>query len=377
MKVVHLVKQEKFVDTIINFFDQCSVDNFYLVVENDSIFSITLERVENVFFIKNENEFNEKIKEINPVVLIIHSLPFQGKFYKFLDDKIILIWSSWGWDFYRDKYFDFFSSKPAKISLYRKKTRFLMLGYFLSSLIRRILAPLIKEQFNYSDFFTKIDYLSLILPNEQIFLRQKGINKPYFQIKYINSELLKSTSSNYSPPPLGDNILVGNSASFENNHIDIFFRLKAMIAENRKVIVPLSYGLKKYADILNKKGYSFFGDSYLPLTTYLPLKDYNNIIKSCSYAIFGHLRQQAVGNITTCLQHGVKVYLYKNGVLYKFFKSLGCFIYSIEEDLSYNSLLNPLSKEKQRKNYEIIKEKYLSPYLPSKMTDKLNNIQRI
>ncbi|MBV8660640.1 MAG: hypothetical protein JO129_00630, partial [Candidatus Dependentiae bacterium] len=48
----------------------------------------------------------------------------------------------------------------------------------------------------------------------------------------------------------GDHILIGNSASPTNNHIEAFEYLKDIDTTNRKIIVPLSYGPKRYAEAI-------------------------------------------------------------------------------------------------------------------------------
>ena len=92
---------------------------------------------------------------------------------------------------------------------------------------------------------------------------------------------------------LGNNILVGNSAHPENNHLDIAYKLKTINLSNRKIIVPLSYGDNKYKKIILKKYKNIFGNKFKPLLDFISIKDYLNILKSCNICIMGHLRQQA------------------------------------------------------------------------------------
>ena len=72
--------------------------------------------------------------------------------------------------------------------------------------------------------------------------------------------------------------------------------------------------------------------------------------------ILGHLRQQAIGNISMAIAHGVKIYLYKESIIYKDYKSKGYYIYSIEDDLSEESLYEPIAYEYALHNYRLYKK---------------------
>ena len=58
---------------------------------------------------------------------------------------------------------------------------------------------------------------------------------------------------------------------------------------------------------------------------------------------------------------------------YHYFKSIGCDIYSIQKDLSKESLKVPLSEESQKKNYNII----TSLYTINTETEKINQLVNI
>lgn len=104
-------------------------------------------------------------------------------------------------------------------------------------------------------------------------------------------------------------ILVGNSADPSNNHLDAFLLLEKFKHNDIKIIVPLSYGEKKYARQIIKSGKKIFGEKFFPIEELLPLDDYINLLKNIDIAVFPHKRQQAMGNITTLLGMGKKVYI--------------------------------------------------------------------
>ena len=52
-----------------------------------------------------------------------------------------------------------------------------------------------------------------------------------------------------------------------------------------------------------------------------------------------------MGNIFACLEKGIKIYLYKDSVIYRQLVELGFIVFSIDNDLSEISLQKVLSKE--------------------------------
>lgn len=142
------------------------------------------------------------------------------------------------------------------------------------------------------------------------------------------------------------NILVGNSAGCENNHVSIFRKLLSYIDEDIKIFVPLSYGDKDYAETVIKYGEDFFSDKFVPLTKMLPLDIYLEFLKDMDIAIFNHKRQQAIGNTISLLGFGKKVYMRSDVPQWDLFKGLGINVFDMnkftlsknDKNLCYNNI---------------------------------------
>lgn len=65
------------------------------------------------------------------------------------------------------------------------------------------------------------------------------------------------------------------------------------------------------------------------------------------------MRQQAMGNIFLCLLYGIKVFLFKESIVYKQLIESGYFVFSIEDDLNDLSLQTLLSKEQAYNNFQL------------------------
>ena len=195
---------------------------------------------------------------------------------------------------------------------------------------------------------SRIDLCSTVIETEYLALKRLSFFKAeYFPFKYVS----KDDSSAQCLPFNGNCILVGNSRDPSNNHLDVLHYLKQVGISNT-IIIPLSYGEPKTLEVLREK----YGTckTMIFLTDYLCRKDYFRMIQRCKVAIFGHIRQQALGNINQCLLQGSKVFFFKDSIVYKFYKEQGVKVFSIERDLNRNSINSVLSVGDISRNREII-----------------------
>lgn len=134
------------------------------------------------------------------------------------------------------------------------------------------------------------------------------------------------------PEPHRPAILVGNSATLECNHLDVF----ALLAQSRQfdefqVIATLSYGRDWYRDAVIAEGRRLFGDRFTPLVEFMPVLEYHRLLHSCTHAVMAHMRQQAGANILSLLAAGTKIAMHPQSLLYQHYKSRGFCIYTIDD----------------------------------------------
>ena len=144
--------------------------------------------------------------------------------------------------------------------------------------------------------------------------------------------------ANYTPSDKV-RIILGNSATITNNHIEALKKL-AHIKDNIQVYCPLSYGDSKYAQKVIYAGKKLLGDSFIPLLDYMNKDDYWQLLYNCDIGVFNLDRQQALGNINTLLQFQKKVFLRKDSPLYNYYHRLGIETYdlSVIDDMSIEKL---------------------------------------
>ena len=158
------------------------------------------------------------------------------------------------------------------------------------------------------------------------------------------------------PPAMeGPDILVGNSATATNNHVEAFNLLAGCDLNGRRIIVPLSYFDEAYADAVVRLGRELFGDRFVPLREFVPIERYNKTVASCGTVIMNHVRGQAMGNLTTALYKGAKLFLRPENPYLRFYADHGAHLFSLSQDaVDPKTIFTPLSDEQKAQNKRIV-----------------------
>lgn len=157
----------------------------------------------------------------------------------------------------------------------------------------------------------------------------------------------------------GPDVLMGQSASPHNNHLDAFELLRDSLPATSRLIVPLSYGNQCYADHIEQVGRDMFGDRFVPMRGWLPIDEYQRQITSCGVVVMNHRRQKAVGNISSALYRGAKVLLQRCNPLVDFFTELGAVVFLVD-DLAADpaQAWQPLTEAQRQANRQAIERRY-------------------
>lgn len=153
-------------------------------------------------------------------------------------------------------------------------------------------------------------------------------------------------------------IIIGNSSTRTNEHIEIFDQLNGIDLENVEIICPLSYGDMDYQREVINKGRKVFGDAFHPITEYMNYDQYNELLLSCDVGIYNNNRQQGLGNISAMINMGKKVFIRKDTPMWDSFMKYGY----IMNDVSMISKMSKeqifeWSSENIQKNFEAIERK--------------------
>tara|TARA_Y100001934_G_C12347053_1_gene773367 strand:+ start:81 stop:1226 length:1146 start_codon:yes stop_codon:yes gene_type:complete len=363
MKILHLGTDEKFINAARKSYEIAFPDqNYFLILgaeDKSSLKNISFEdglstlSQKNCFKADRKEQIEDLIRESK--VLVFHGLgPMHRavfETYPEISNKIF-VWSVYGIEVY--------GLYKVKKSTFAPKTFFKFLFWpFLKEAVNDFLGRN-RDQTASMKILKQADYVSILYQEEvDLYRKYELIKKEAKRIAftYYPADFIIERDAPFVD---GKNILLGNSASYSNNHLDAFHHLKKQnLDEIGQVICPLNYGDLQYAKLIAQEGKTVLGDQFDPLLDFMALKDYQRLLQSCSIALMYHYRQQAVGNVLNLIYLGAKVYLSKKNSLYWFLKRIGIKVFSIEEDLvaSNASAFAPLSESEMKDNRsKILKE---------------------
>lgn len=281
--------------------------------------------------------------------VFFHSLTpiFANVIFEIPREKII-IWWAWGFDLYSMEhilppFIPIELYKPiTKKQFYFRRNPLLteaksIFFWLLHSCNRNKIQRIIKR-INYFQPVTQIEYL--LLKKQYPFITAKEFYYPNSFGNNLPVKINKLSS--------GNSILLGNSATYTNNHLDVWNGIKEFVNNNQKIFIPTSYGdsayAKKLKEIINTQSTVF-------LDKFLTREQYNKLMDECAFFIIGSLRQQAMGNVSICIEKGIKIFAYKDSIIYQALLSYGCFVFAIE-DIDSTSFSIPLTIEQANHNIE-------------------------
>lgn len=357
-----LIDDHKFSDDIIDSFESqkgCHINKYIIIKENKKLSEMNVSKTKLWHFIEvvNPSNFMSFIEDWRIDVVFIHnlaSLPFYliGR----IPPKIKVVWFAWGADLY--------TFPDIRVPL-------LKIDKFFHPLTRKILKATAKEKIqswhstihalihksSYINTLRRIDYFSGVLPIEYKLLKEQNphFNAYFLEYTYDNKGTPVSELELNKQYDLTCDILVGNSADPSNNHLDALKKLSEINIKDSLIYVPLSYrGTDSYKNNVRQFGKAVWGEKFVVLEKMLPFEEYKNKILTSGNIIMFHERQQAMGNIIVSLWYGCKVFLSKNSVGYMYLKSIGCKVFSVQDDLCAEILQTNLSKEEIMNNRHIL-----------------------
>lgn len=371
-KIVHIATDEKFINSAILQFEKASPfpNVFYIRIKTtDAYKPLHVQTKKNVHF-RTKNELLDLAKTLIPSDLVIfHSLP--SVFFDIvlaLPKNTKIIWMCFGFEIYNDPLY--FSTKKllgSKTKKYYQRNKQTIAERLLENY--RISFRKTKKQ----EAIERIDFIGTAFKEEfEALQKYTKTKKRLFHFWYYPLELIINTEEPIKAAR--PNVLIGNSASITNNHLEAFTALKnCKRPPNLKIIVPFSYSEDYHSSLVKITGERYFGNTILFLEDFMDLRAYNQLLKSCGFAIFYNKRQQAIGNTIALLWYGAKVFLSVDNPFYHFLKRKGVIVFNHSE-IDTESLLG---KEEILNNRKILKEFLSTTTLQESLNLELMNIKSL
>lgn len=333
-RILHVIDDQKFISSCRETFD--------------------LEGIENIF--STAEELDTKIQSGDFDILIVHFLrtSVAQKIYK-NRPNVPMVWFFWGGDaFSMGKFYNTFltsKSRRARIEAAFRTS--------LKSGLKNLFKDLIPQSVDWgSKMRLKIEVMSyfdwivpIIPPDFDLLCKSYPIKGKAMHLNYISPsfEIVESIK------PGGTNILLGNSASVTNNHLDAIDMLKGVDLGGRKIFIPLSYGNEIYASIVSEYAQKHLHEKVYPIMDFMPFDQYSDLLSSCNVLVLNHYRQQALGNVVHAFMSGMRVCLSSKSALYNYLLDLGFSITALD---SGNLSLDGLDERQQGNNRKLCIEHF-------------------
>lgn len=302
-------------------------------------------------------------------VVVLHSLySIPHEILPSIKRDIKVLWYAWGFDLYNNPLPGWPLIKLRNELL--PKTKYLIEKLYWKEQLKKHAKHYIKliakpnyKRDNLKHVLSRIDYFAGVFEEEYYMLKERYdyFNAQRIVHNYIHPQEFVKDDLDSPINITGNNILLGNSAVYLCNHIDVLHTLKEKIGNqelNCDIICPLSYaGKPEYIECVKKEGKLLFGDKFRALVDFLPLDEYQKIVNSCSIIILGHIRQAATCNCLSSIWSGLRLYEPKTSMNYQHYKTEGIQVASLEE-LSLDSLNLAPNLIETAKNRQIIENIY-------------------
>lgn len=333
-RILHLVDDVKFIDTIVAMFDECSeiVSSDYVILEDNKLeifeYVKNLKRVRVVSIKSVEKE--QLLKEEYDIVWVHSLIPRKGCFaneYK-NKHKCKIVWSTFGWDYLRFLELPLLRTKSFfhEFCMRSWRARIMWIGRLLFSFLH--LNFLFRRKHWEREFIKNVDFYSCVLEEEWPIIKRVIGGRGYpFKFHYMSPMISDDEEEHIKVSLESKEIWVGNSATPTNNFYDIFPLLKKY--EEYRINVPLSYG--SITNDINRYGKFCFEGRWNAIMQFLSYASFEKKMASCSVFIFGHRRQQALGNISIALRLGGCVFLDKKSPMYSHFINKGILVFPLDE----------------------------------------------
>ncbi|MBD3611205.1 MAG: TDP-N-acetylfucosamine:lipid II N-acetylfucosaminyltransferase [Hydrogenovibrio crunogenus] len=316
--------------------------------------------LEFVFFDTFKPSFLKKLKGFDLVVL--HGFDvFKYPLVVLAPAGVKFAWLGWGYDYY-----DYIYANPDDLLLVDTQAlktecsqKSLKQSFLPVKSLKKIARKAIELGFR-QKALKRIDTISPVLKEDYDLLKSAGLLKPLPDfVPWNYGSLEESLIKNFIGQRVsGTKVLVGNSASFTNNHLEAFEFLQQLAKPEEsklQVIAPLSYGDDCCKQAVIEKGVSCFGESFQSVTDFMPIDEYVALIKQCGFVVMNHKRQQAVGNIVIMLYLGARVFLREENPTYQMLKNEGAIVNTLVELKAQPGLLKtPLNENEITQNIEVL-----------------------
>ena len=321
-KIIHVHSDRKFISDSEKFDGEFFV-NELLILDTKNSFN---EEYNNkaLFFEPNPENLNKILAIVNTAdILVLYNLDFfKSKIVNCVDKKVKIIWRFFGTELYSRKPHLYLSTKSKSFFIPR----------LFKDQVKRIFPFLFQKEKLFYRAIKRSDAIVCVFKEEYEYLIRHWNHLPKF-IPFAKDGLhLYSKEINFELEyPKSNTVVIGNSRSHYNNHLDIL-ELVETSNLNKKININIlfNYGVENaYTDKVREKATDI--EKATLIDSFMPVHEFIDFYGPVAAFVNNSYRQLALGNIMMALHRGVKTYLNKKNPTYTWFKNEGLYIYVIED----------------------------------------------
>lgn len=327
--IIHIHSDLKFIHDV----DRYNHKQFFntLIIIGDK--RVLKEQYNNIalFFPQDNNNIEEIVTICKTAdLIIINSLDnFKIKIVLALPNNIKVGWRFFGFELYDKRKYLFLSNKTKKIFSNNLKSILKFYKKKFEVIAETDIFPKLGIKSPFIDAVERINFILCICEDEFNLLQNlySSISIPSFvKIPIIS---LQNITNDDIPIKKSNMIILGNSRSFYNNHIDLLDNIRNSSSNYGTFKMLFSYGDE---DLYTKKirEVASTSSNIEIIEDFMEMNEFYKLYKSSKAFIHNGYRQMAMGNIFAALNSGVKVYLTDQNVLKEWFLKNDILIFSIK-----------------------------------------------
>ena len=321
-KIIHLHSDHKFVSDSERF-EGTLLEN-QLIILSDKNSHNKQYHDKALFFQPNPNNLHKILAVTNSAdALVIYNLDFfKSQIVNLVDVRVKIIWRYFGTELYSRKPYLYISTKSKPFFVSR----------IVKSKVKSVFRFVFRKEKIFYKAIKKCSAIICVFEEEYDYLRSLWKNLPKFIPWTLESPDFynKKIDFNLEYPKKGL-IIVGNSRSFYNNHLDILELIETCDL-NRKINIRLlfNYGSENnYTQKVREKADCIANVSLI--NSFISPNEFVDFYGPVAAFVNNSYRQMALGNVFMALNRGVKIYLNKNNPTYTWLKKEKMFVYEIED----------------------------------------------
>ena len=320
-KVIHIHTDHKFIVDTERYSGEI-FDNEILILDTKNSYNKEYHNKAQFFDPKLEN-LNEILAVANTAdALVIYNLDFfKSHIVNGVDKRIKIIWRFFGAELYSRKLHLYLSTKSR--------------SYFISRLIKDKVKSIFPLFFQNEKLFYRAikrsDAITCVFKEEYEYLTRNWHHLPkHIPLSLQGIPLTRDVDFELEYPK-SNTLVIGNSRSNYNNHLDILEMVETCNL-NKKINIKIlfNYGTENaYTDKVREKATGI--EKAALIDSFLPPHEFKNFYVPVAAFVNNSFRQFSLGNVILALHCGVKVYLNKKNPSYWWLKREGVYIYEIED----------------------------------------------